>query len=58
MIDSSPTRDQLMKIPDLNGFAVNQLAGLEFYAAGASIPPQFNATDDGCGTLLLWTRER
>lgn len=43
---------------DFGHMNVTDLAGVEFYHGGASIPPQFNATDSGCGTLLLWTRER
>lgn len=34
------------------------LTAAEFYAGGAAVPPEFNATSNGCGTLLLWTRER
>jgi hypothetical protein len=34
------------------------LAGAEFYAGGAAIPVQFNATSTSCGVLLLWTREQ
>jgi len=43
---------------DLNTIQVSDLAGAEFYAGGASLPVQFNATGTSCGVLLLWTRER
>jgi hypothetical protein len=34
------------------------LAAAEFYAGGAAAPPEYNGTKEGCGTLVLWTRER
>ena len=43
---------------DLNTINVSDLAGAEFYAGGASVPVQYNATGTSCGVLLLWTRER
>jgi hypothetical protein len=44
--------------PDFARIEVSDFAGIEFYHGGASIPQQYNATDSGCGVLLLWTRER
>ena len=44
--------------PDATRFRNAELAGAEYYGDGASAPPQFNRTGSGCGTLLLWTRER
>jgi hypothetical protein len=43
---------------NLNGMAVNEFAGVEFYAGGATLPPQYNKTGSSCGVLLLWSRER
>ena len=43
---------------DFNRVAVDQLAGVEFYPSSGTGPAQFNATGSGCGTLLLWSRER
>lgn len=34
------------------------LAGAEYYAGGAASPPEYNDTKQGCGVLVLWTRER
>jgi hypothetical protein len=34
------------------------LAAAEYYAGGAASPPEYNATSEGCGVLVLWTRER
>ena len=44
--------------PDFGHMGVTEYAGIEYYPGGASIPMQFNATTTGCGTLLLWTRDR
>jgi hypothetical protein len=44
--------------PDFNSFDPKDLAGIEYYPGNASLPAQYNATEYGCGTLLLWTRER
>jgi hypothetical protein len=44
--------------PDLNSLDVSQYAGIEYYAGGASMPAEFSRTSNGCGLLLLWTRER
>jgi hypothetical protein len=50
--------DPSVKPPDFSHLDTDTFAGIEFYAGGATTPPQFNATGSGCGTLLLWTRER
>ena len=44
--------------PDFGHMGVNEFGGIEYYPGGASVPTQFNATGTGCGTLLLWTRDR
>jgi hypothetical protein len=44
--------------PDANRIQNSELTGAEFYAGGASLPPQFVHTSTGCGVLMLWTRER
>ncbi|MGH7616503.1 MAG: carboxypeptidase regulatory-like domain-containing protein [Gemmatimonadaceae bacterium] len=43
--------------PDLNTIDVSDLAGVEFYPGSASVPMQYHS-DNPCGTLLLWTREK
>lgn len=35
-----------------------EIVGIETYAGSATIPPQFNGPDRGCGVILIWTRER
>ena len=43
---------------DLEKLPVNQFAGVEYYAGGATIPPQYNRTGSCSAVLLFWTRER
>ena len=33
------------------------LAGIEVYAGPATIPPQFNGYNRGCGVILVWTKD-
>jgi hypothetical protein len=33
------------------------LAGIEVYAGSATIPPQFNGMNHGCGVILVWTKD-
>lgn len=42
--------------PDFGSMLARDYSGIEYYPGGASVPPEFNATGTGCGTLLLWTR--
>jgi hypothetical protein len=44
--------------PDPRYMNVTDFAGVEYYAGGSTMPPEYNATDSGCGLLLFWTRER
>ncbi len=45
--------------PDLAKMGVTDLAGIEYYADAASMPiDMHSATDEGCGSLWLWTREK
>ena len=56
LYSAAPGRDQ--DLPDLTSFAVRDYAGVEYYPGGATAPVKYNATDSGCGLLILWTRER
>jgi hypothetical protein len=53
--DASTNAGQL---PDFGRMNPRDYAAAEFYAGGASVPVEYNATNSGCGVLLLWTRER
>jgi hypothetical protein len=37
---------------------VTEFSAVEFYPGSGTGPAQYNATGSGCGTLLLWSRER
>ena len=42
---------------DINTLKADDLAGIEFYGGGATIPAQFNKTNgQTCGVLLVWTK--
>lgn len=51
-------RNPKIRPPDFRLMPIDQFAAVEYYAGGATLPPQFNTTGSECGTLLLWTRER
>jgi hypothetical protein len=44
--------------PDMSLYQARDFAGVEFYPSGGNAPIEYSGTDSGCGTLLLWTRER
>jgi hypothetical protein len=43
--------------PDFGRLQAQDYAAVEFYQVAAT-PPEFRGTSTGCGTLLLWSRER
>jgi hypothetical protein len=45
-------------VPDMARFPTNEIEAVEFYAGGAQVPQQYNATASACGVLVLWMRER
>ena len=51
-------RNRRVVAVDLSQFSVSTLSGVEFYAGGATTPPEYSGTGSGCGVLLLWTREK
>ena len=44
--------------PDLQRISVNELSGVEYYPSTGTGPPEYNATGNGCGVLLLWSRDK
>jgi hypothetical protein len=44
------------KPPDLDKILAEQLAGIEFYARPATVPPELRDAAS-CGALVLWTRD-
>jgi hypothetical protein len=42
---------------DLHEYSASEFTGVEFHNS-ATTPPAYNGTGQGCGVLLLWTRER
>jgi Carboxypeptidase regulatory-like domain len=52
-------KDPTFQPPDLSRMAVTEFAGVEFYADAASMPIEMHtSSDEGCGSLWLWTREK
>ena len=41
---------------DINSIRPEDLAGVEYYAGAATMPPEFNGTRLTCGALVIWTR--
>lgn len=41
---------------DINQYRPEDVAGVEYYPGGATIPSKYNRTGAGCGVLLIWTR--
>lgn len=46
------------EVPDIRYLSTEDFSGVEYYPGGASIPQQYNMTQNGCGTLILWHRTR
>ena len=57
IFDASNTKDPA-DFPNIESFRPEDYAGVEFFPGGSTTPVKYNATSSGCGTLLLWTRER
>jgi hypothetical protein len=41
---------------DVNSLQTSEVAGVEYYAGGAQVPTELNATSNTCGVLVIWTR--
>jgi hypothetical protein len=41
---------------DINSVKPEEIAGVEYYAGGASMPLRYNSTRATCGLVVIWTR--
>jgi hypothetical protein len=41
---------------DINSLSTRNVAGVEFYSGGATMPARYNGTRTTCGLILIWTR--
>lgn len=41
---------------NLNMIQPSEIAALEFYSGPAQLPPELNATGNGCGALVIWIK--
>jgi len=41
---------------DVNSVPTAEVAAVEYYAGGAQVPTELNATSNTCGVLVIWTR--
>jgi hypothetical protein len=47
----------IMQTPfDINSIRPEEIAGVEYYAGGASMPMEYNSTRAACGLVVIWTR--
>ncbi len=44
--------------PDWSKISPMEYAGVEYYAGGAAAPPEYSGTNNECGIIALWSRER
>ena len=41
---------------DLNSIPLSEIAGVESYAGGATMPAMYNGTRSTCGLIVIWTK--
>ncbi|HLA89620.1 MAG TPA: carboxypeptidase regulatory-like domain-containing protein [Gemmatimonadaceae bacterium] len=41
---------------NINSIPPDQIAGIEYYAGGATMPVRYNSTRNACGLVVIWTR--
>ena len=62
-LGACPMQVYLDRVPLPNPFNLDllpspkEITGIEVYAGSATIPPQFNGYNRGCGIILVWTRD-
>ena len=57
-LDGSPvfTGQRGQQLFDVNTIPTSQIAGIEYYGGAGTTPPEFNASHNTCGTLVIWTK--
>ena len=58
LVYNADINDERAEPTDLGRLSIKDLAGVEFYPREGTAPPPYTAARLGCGTLLLWMRER
>lgn len=57
VVDGTSMRGPFDGVFDINSIRPEEMAGVEFYAGGATTPIAYGGTQGGgCGTVLIWTR--
>lgn len=57
-LDGNPvfTAQRGQQLFDINTIPTAQIAGIEYYGGGGTVPPEFNGSRNTCGTLVIWTK--
>jgi hypothetical protein len=62
-LGACPMQMYLDQVPLPNPFNLDllpspkEIVGIEVYPGSATIPPQFNGYNRGCGIILVWTKD-
>ena len=59
VVDGMSRRGPFDGVFDINSIRPEEMAGVEFYAGGATTPMAYGGTQnggEGCGTVVIWTR--
>lgn len=56
VVDGMSRRGDFHGAFDINSIRPEEMAGVEFYPGGATTPIAYGGTQDGCGTVVIWTR--
>ena len=57
-LDGSPvfTAQRGQQLFDINTISTAEIAGIEYYGGGGTMPPEFNGSRNTCGALVIWTK--
>jgi hypothetical protein len=48
----------LDRLPDLNAFPVDQIAGVEYFRGAAQTPPEYAGLGSGCGVIVIHLKKK